>query len=35
MIDEYNSKVEKYNANVLESENLQNIINSHVKVENL
>ena len=35
LIDEYNTKVEKYNSNVTEGERLQNIINSHVKVEGL
>lgn len=33
LINLYNSKVEAYNNNVIKSENLQNIINSHVRVE--
>lgn len=35
LIDQYNAYVDKYNNNVIESENLQNIINSHVKMEGI
>ena len=35
LIDEYNSRVEKYNNNIIESENLQNIINSRSKPESI
>lgn len=35
LINQYNVDVEKYNNNVMRSENLQNIINSHVVVEGL
>ena len=35
LINQYNLDVERYNNNVMRSENLQNIINSHVRVEEL
>ncbi len=35
LINQYNSDVEKYNNNVIRNEKLQNIINSHVRVEEL
>lgn len=35
LINEYNLRVEKYNSNVMKSKKLQNIINSHIKVEDV
>ena len=35
MINRYNELVEQYNNNAIESNNLQNIINSHVRVEGI